>query len=193
MRLRPNGNSGMMVSSMRTFESYQQEKAWTWEHQALIRARPVAGDPKAKARFEAVRRHILGQPREAQRLRAEVLEMREKMRQSLDKSSAAQFDLKQGRGGIVDIEFMVQYAVLRWAHQHPELLEWTDNVRLLETLSRLGLLAGDTAELMTGAYKVFRAVYHRNALQDQAALIADDQLTEERAMVREAWADLMAE
>ncbi|WP_369126560.1 hypothetical protein [endosymbiont of Tevnia jerichonana] len=119
--------------------------------------------------------------------------MREKMRQSLDKSSAAQFDLKQGRGGIVDIEFMVQYAVLRWAHQHPELLEWTDNVRLLETLSRLGLLAGDTAELMTGAYKVFRAVYHRNALQDQAALIADDQLTEERAMVREAWADLMAE
>ncbi|KRT55685.1 Glutamine synthetase adenylyltransferase [endosymbiont of Ridgeia piscesae] len=193
MRLRPNGNSGMMVSSMRTFESYQQEKAWTWEHQALIRARPVAGDPKAKARFEAVRRHILGQPREVQRLRAEVLEMREKMRQSLDKSSAAQFDLKQGRGGIVDIEFMVQYAVLRWAHQHPELLEWTDNVRLLETLSRLGLLAGDTAELMTGAYKVFRAVYHRNALQDQAALIVDDQLTEERAMVREAWADLMAE
>ncbi|MES9976773.1 MAG: bifunctional [glutamate--ammonia ligase]-adenylyl-L-tyrosine phosphorylase/[glutamate--ammonia-ligase] adenylyltransferase, partial [Candidatus Thiodiazotropha sp.] len=112
MRLRPNGNSGMMVSSLETFETYQHNSAWTWEHQALVRARVVAGDKRINDRFEAIRRQVLGRQRDPARLQGEVVEMREKMRASLDKSNPDQFDLKQGTGGIVDIEFMVQYTVL---------------------------------------------------------------------------------
>jgi [glutamine synthetase] adenylyltransferase / [glutamine synthetase]-adenylyl-L-tyrosine phosphorylase len=191
MRLRPNGNSGMMVSSLETFETYQHQGAWTWEHQALIRARVVAGDQRVKTRFEAIRQDIIGQPREAEKLRAEVVEMREKMRTSLDKSSADRFDLKQGVGGIVDIEFMVQYTVLWWAHDHPDLLVWTDNIRLLETLSRLGLLSDNAAERLMGVYKVLRAAYHRSALQDQPPLVSSAKLTEERALVQDIWSCLM--
>jgi glutamate-ammonia-ligase adenylyltransferase len=191
MRLRPNGNSGMMVSSLETFEAYQQQSAWTWEHQALIRARVVTGDERIKARFGAIRRRIIGRPRDAAKLRAEVVEMREKMRDSLDKSTPTLFDLKQGSGGIVDIEFMVQYTVLRWAHDHSELLSWTDNMRLLETLSRLGLLSGNAAERLMGIYKVLRAAYHRSALQDQPPLVESGNLAEERAMVQDIWSCLM--
>jgi [glutamine synthetase] adenylyltransferase / [glutamine synthetase]-adenylyl-L-tyrosine phosphorylase len=191
MRLRPNGNSGMMVSSLEMFENYQRDNAWTWEHQALIRARVVAGDARVGERFETIRKAIIGQVREAEKLRGEVVEMREKMRTSLDKSSAEQFDLKQGVGGIVDIEFMVQYSVLRWAHAYPDLLVWSDNIRLLETLSRLGLLSDHAAEHLMGIYKVLRAVYHRNALQDLPALIEQGRLTEERALVQDVWSCLM--
>ncbi len=191
MRLRPNGNSGMMVSSLETFETYQHRSAWTWEHQALIRARVVAGDERVKARFEALRREIIACPREVEKLRAEVLEMREKMRAGLDESSPERFDLKQGVGGIVDIEFMVQYAVLRWANDHPELLAWTDNIRLLETLSRLGLLSDNAAERLMGVYKVLRTAYHRSALQDKPPLVANEKLTEERALVQDIWYGLM--
>jgi [glutamine synthetase] adenylyltransferase / [glutamine synthetase]-adenylyl-L-tyrosine phosphorylase len=191
MRLRPNGNSGMMVSSLEMFETYQRNSAWTWEHQALIRARVVVGDERVKARFDEIRRQIIGQPRDAQKLRAEVVEMREKMRASLDKSTPEQFDLKQGAGGIVDIEFMVQYTVLRWAHEHPELLVWSDNIRLLETLSGLGLLRNGAAQRLMGAYKAMRAAYHRSALQNQPALLESDRLADERVLVQDIWSYLM--
>jgi glutamate-ammonia-ligase adenylyltransferase len=187
LRLRPNGNSGMLVSSMKTFESYQAQRAWTWEHQALVRARVVAGDARVDARFEAIRRDILSRRREPQKLRAEVAEMREKMRANLDKSKPGVFDLKQGRGGIVDIEFMVQYAVLRWACEHPDLLNWTDNIRLLETLSRHALLSGDAADRLMDAYRALRAAYHRSALQDQPALIDAARLRTEQRLVSRIW------
>ncbi|MCU7924638.1 MAG: bifunctional [glutamate--ammonia ligase]-adenylyl-L-tyrosine phosphorylase/[glutamate--ammonia-ligase] adenylyltransferase [Candidatus Thiodiazotropha sp. (ex Dulcina madagascariensis)] len=191
MRLRPNGNSGMMVSSLETFETYQRNSAWTWEHQALVRARVVAGDRPVEARFEAIRRSIIGQRRDTDKLQGEVVEMREKMRASLDKSDPHRFDLKQGVGGIVDIEFMVQYTVLRWAHDYPDLLVWTDNIRLLETLSGLGLLSDHAAERMMGIYKVLRAAYHRSALQDLPAVVEVEKLTEERALVQDIWSCLM--
>ncbi|WP_369161704.1 bifunctional [glutamate--ammonia ligase]-adenylyl-L-tyrosine phosphorylase/[glutamate--ammonia-ligase] adenylyltransferase [Candidatus Thiodiazotropha sp. LNASS1] len=191
MRLRPNGNSGMMVSSLETFETYQHNSAWTWEHQALVRARVVAGDKRINDRFEAIRRQVLGRRRDPARLQGEVVEMREKMRASLDKSNPDQFDLKQGTGGIVDIEFMVQYTVLRWAHDYPELLVWTDNIRLLETMSKLGLLNDYAAERMMGIYKVLRAAYHRSALQDLPALVEIEKLAEERALVQDIWSCLM--
>jgi glutamate-ammonia-ligase adenylyltransferase len=191
MRLRPNGNSGMMVSSLETFETYQRNSAWTWEHQALVRARVVAGDARVASRFEAIRRDIIATQRDGDKLQGEVVEMREKMRTTLDKSDDELFDLKQGPGGIVDIEFMVQYTVLRWAYIHPELLVWTDNIRLLETLSKLGLLSNHAAERMMGIYKVLRAAYHRSALQDQPALVAGGKLTEERALVQDIWSWLM--
>jgi len=191
MRLRPNGNSGLLATSLQAFETYQFNHAWTWEHQALIRARMVAGDPGVGERFAAIRRAVLGQPRETEKLRAEVVEMREKMRANLDKSRPGCFDLKQGAGGIVDIEFMVQYQVLLWAGEHPGLLEWTDNIRLMETLAALDLMAGTTAEKLIQAYRSLRAAYHRNALQEESALISDAALTAERHFVAQTWNELM--
>lgn len=187
MRLRPNGNSGMLVSSLVAFEKYQQDEAWTWEHQALVRARAVAGDPGVIAHFDAIRKEILCQKRDLDKLRADVLEMREKMRDNLDKSTDEIFHIKQGAGGLVDIEFIVQYAVLRWANEYPGLTRWSDNMRLLDTLAELSLLEGRSAELLQNAYCVFRAVTHRKALQEDSSVIPVDQLAEERQMVRDIW------
>lgn len=191
MRLRPNGNSGMLVSTLDTFERYQKENAWTWEHQALIRARVVAGDPIATVRFNAIRHAQLCQPRDAESLLQDVIEMRDKMRQSLMKTQVGLFDLKQGLGGIVDIEFMVQYSVLRWANKYPDIIEWTDNIRLLEKLSEHQLMSGEQAKDLASAYRAFRAVYHRKALQEQVSLVADDVLVTEREQVLAIWQVLM--
>jgi glutamate-ammonia-ligase adenylyltransferase len=191
MRLRPNGASGMLVSSLDAFDEYQRHQAWVWEHQALIRARVVAGDSAVSRRFEEIRREVLAQAREPEALRAEVTRMRARMRTELIQSTAGRFDLKQGLGGIADIEFMVQYFVLRWAHEYPDLLDFTDNVRLLEGLSRNRLLEGAAAEELANAYRAFRAAYHRNALQEQPGLVSDGMLMDERRRVAEIWRDLM--
>ncbi len=191
MRLRPDGSKGMLVRSLTAFAAYQESDAWTWEHQALVRARPVAGDPLLAQRFGEVRHAILCRKRDPDTVRTDVREMREKMRLTLDRTNATQFDLKQGAGGIADIEFMVQYAVLRWAAKHPELTRWTDTIRLLETLERLGLLPDQAASDLRDVYKVLRAVYHRNALQEQPKTIPIDQLQSERERVREFWCVLM--
>ena len=193
MRLRPNGNSGMLVSSLNAFEHYQMKEAWTWEHQALIRARAVSGDPAVIRRFQAIRKNVLCRPRDEHVLRKDVREMREKMAAKLDASSDTQFDIKQGAGGLVDIEFLVQYAVLRWAHEYPDLIEWTDNARLLDALQEHRLLAGTSAELLFGAYSVFRAISHRRALQEEKAIVRQDELGEERSMVRDIWQQMMTE
>jgi glutamate-ammonia-ligase adenylyltransferase len=187
MRLRPNGESGLLVSSLRAFERYQQEDAWTWEHQALVRARPVAGDPVLAEAFARVRREVLCQERDPEVLARDVREMRQKMAVRLDRSDAEYFDIKQGRGGLVDIEFLVQYAVLRWAHAHPALTEWTDNARLLERLGELGLFDAAQAERLFGIYRVYRAIVHRRALQEAPARVPAAELSEERALVCEAW------
>ncbi len=188
MRLRPNGESGLLVTPLSAFARYQREQAWTWEHQALVRARPVAGDPALIEEFERLRREVLCQVRDVDVLAHEVRKMREKMAAHLDRSDEALFDIKQGRGGLVDIEFLVQYAVLRWAHEHPELTEWTDNARLLETLGALELFEPAMAERLFGIYRVYRAIVHRRALQEEPAQVPVEELSEERALVREAWA-----
>ncbi|MCU0833836.1 MAG: bifunctional [glutamate--ammonia ligase]-adenylyl-L-tyrosine phosphorylase/[glutamate--ammonia-ligase] adenylyltransferase [Chromatiaceae bacterium] len=191
MRLRPDGNKGLLVRSFDAFAAYQSKDAWTWEHQALVRARPIAGDAALAEHFAAVRREILCRERDPQTLRREVREMRARMRRELDKGRAGRFDLKQGRGGIADIEFMVQYAVLRWASAHPDLADWTDNIRLLETLSRHALLPGDAAAELTFAYKALRAAYHRSALQEEPTVVPDGELRVERERVAELWNQLM--
>jgi len=191
MRLRPDGNTGMLVRSLTAFAHYQARNAWTWEHQALVRARPVAGDRSLAERFDQVRREILCSQREPERLRTDVRAMRERMRKELDQTRNGWFDLKQGPGGIADIEFMVQYLVLRWAEQYPDLAAWTDNVRLLETLARLDLLPGNLAEDLTDAYKALRAAYHRSALQEQPSRIPDNQLVGPREQVWALWRELM--
>jgi glutamate-ammonia-ligase adenylyltransferase len=191
MRLRPDGNKGMIARSLASFADYQAESAWTWEHQALVRARPIAGDRGLGERFGQVRAEVLRRRREPDQLREEVRSMRAKMRANLDKSRAGWFDLKQGAGGIADIEFMVQYAVLRWAAAHPELTTWTDNIRLLETLTEAGLWSESVGSDLSEAYKALRAAYHRHALQDAAGLVADDQLVAERERVVAIWQQVM--
>ena len=191
MRLRPNGNSGMLVSSIDTFEHYQHNDAWTWEHQALLRARPVAGDPEVIARFQQIRQAVLAQQRDAGQLRRDVREMRYKMRSSLERREAGKFDIKQGAGGIADIEFMVQYLALRWACDHPDLLRWTDNIRLLDTLASHRLLPEASAERMADAYRKLRAVYHRKALGQLPGVIVDSEMTQERQLVQDMWQSLM--
>ena len=171
MRLRPSGSSGLLVSHVDAFEEYQLEKAWTWEHQAIIRARAIAGDPALMDRFREIRGRVLRLPREAGALRREVADMRERMRRERLKPSADTFDLKQDRGGIVDIEFLVQYLVLLNAHRHAELLRWTDNVRLLEELTHTGVLSDADAYLLRETYLTCRQRVHRLDLQEKPARV----------------------
>ncbi len=191
MRLRPNGNSGLLVSALGGFEKYQLHRAWVWEHQALVRARVVAGDAALAEKFGSVRSQVLGQQRDGEALRREVREMREKMRRNLDKSSVEKIDIKQGKGGITDIEFMVQYAVLRWAREVPALAAWTDNSRLLEALVDAGLISASLGESLVLVYQRFRGVYHRLALQEQAGMVDRETLQQERQLVRQAWRQIM--
>jgi glutamate-ammonia-ligase adenylyltransferase len=189
-RLRPSGNAGLLVTSLNAFEHYQLNEAWTWEHQALIRARAVAGDQSVCKRFTAMRRKVLCLPRDPTRLREDILSMRERMRKQLDRSDAEHFDLKQGLGGMTDIEFLVQYVTLRWAHQWAELVDVTDNLRLLDALNEFQIIGSDTCAVMYNAYFAFRAEVHKAALQDDAALVESHALREHRDGIRRLWAQL---
>ncbi|MBL4608273.1 MAG: bifunctional [glutamate--ammonia ligase]-adenylyl-L-tyrosine phosphorylase/[glutamate--ammonia-ligase] adenylyltransferase [Pseudomonadales bacterium] len=186
-RLRPSGASGLMVSSMEAFASYQSGRAWTWEHQALVRARVVAGSEDVATRFLAIRQQILVAPREQNTLLEEVVLMRDKMKQHQSKVKPGFFHLKHGDGGIVDIEFMVQYEVLRWAAEHPQLLDFTDNVRILETLSKLGLMSATETEILRDAYLEYRSATHRCALQNQNPEVDADSFAVQQAAVTQVW------
>ena len=196
MRLRPNGESGLLACSFSAFEKYQQETAWVWEHQALVRARVIAGDQNLAEKVEKCRAAVLKKHRETEALRAEVVTMREKMRDHLrpkdtETENHPEFDLKHGSGAIVDIEFMVQYAVLIWSREHPSLSRYTDNIRLLESLREVGVLSKPESEGLIDAYKVFRSHGHRLALQQQKARLPLSELQLERHHVRAMWAKLM--
>ncbi len=192
MRLRPSGNSGLLVSSLTAFEKYQRNEAWTWEHQALTRARVVAGGERLAADFEALRCQLLQEPREEAKLRTEVVEMREKMRAHLGtkgdvEARARQFHLKQDAGGIVDIEFLVQYSVLAWAHKAPGLTRWSDNIRILESLQAEGLMPSEEVAQLIEAYKVFRSAGHRLALQNQSGVVGGEEYASQREDVTRLW------
>ncbi len=187
MRLRPDGASGLLVTNLKSYRDYQLKKAWLWEHQALVRARVVAGDPQIAEQFDVIRREVLSQQRDHEVLRKEVLDMRIRMRKELSKEKKGLFDLKQGAGGIVDIEFMVQYGVLAWAFEKPELLEYTDNIRLLEALASADLMAKSDVEVLSDAYRTFRARLHKIALQEQPGLVDIEEYSELSAAVRRIW------
>jgi len=192
MRLRPSGNSGLLVSSLTAFARYQREQAWTWEHQALLRARPVAGSEALAQEFERLRQEILSSHHDREDLRRQVVEMRAKMRAQLaSKASDNRFNIKQDRGGIVDIEFMVQFAALAWASEYPELVVYSDNIRILEALAAAGLMSGDEAGLLVDAYKNYRATGHRLGLQQQEAVLPADALAKDRQQVITLWQKLM--
>ncbi|WP_137887109.1 bifunctional [glutamate--ammonia ligase]-adenylyl-L-tyrosine phosphorylase/[glutamate--ammonia-ligase] adenylyltransferase [Pseudomonas sp. 2FE] len=202
MRLRPSGASGLLVSSLGAFQRYQENEAWTWEHQALVRARVLVGCPRVAAAFEQVRAQVLGRARDLATLRLEVSEMRAKMRDNLGSKetaagtaanafeAAAPFDLKQDAGGIVDIEFMVQYAALAWSREYPALLQYTDNIRILEGLEHAGLIPSTDATLLQEVYKAYRAAAHRLALQKQAGIVSGEQFHLERREVMRIWREL---
>lgn len=186
-RLRPSGNAGTMVSSLQGFLAYQTERAWTWEQQALVRARCVAGDPGLGERFEAHRRELLCRQRDREKVRRDVIEMRQRML-SHQKVEA---DLKRSSGGIVDIEFMVQYLVLAHAHEHPELSVWPDNVRILEAAATTGVLPAATASGLTEAYLALRAEAHRRALDLPDRARAEQLLKTHEELVRGTWSNLL--
>jgi len=191
VRLRPSGAAGMLVTSIEAFAEYQQREAWTWEHQALVRARAVAGDPETRARFEHIRRETLRRARDPAKLGAEIIGMRLRMREELDRSTGANFDLKHGVGGITDIEFVVQYAVLRWACEYPVLCAYTDNLRLLDLIADLGLISRADSDVLRAAYFAYRAELHRCALQEIDGLVESTRFHEERQAVAAVWARVM--
>ncbi len=187
MRLRPSGDSGMLVCHVDGFSEYQHKEAWTWEHQALIRARTIVGDAALQQRFEAIRRSVLTQQRDPGELKAKVTDMRDRLRRQHIKPVQTGFDIKQGPGGIVDIEFLVQYLVLKHAHRYPEIIRWTDNVRLLQALNEAGVLGDTTAFGLRRAYLILRAMVHRLNLRQQPAIVDDDRFTAARNFVRRVW------
>jgi glutamate-ammonia-ligase adenylyltransferase len=189
MRLRPSGRAGTMVSSLDSFRDYQLDRAWVWEHQALVRARGVAGDPDLLERFEAVRREVLCQPRERESLKQEVLGMRRRMAEHHGEEEG----LKRGSGGIVDIEFMVQYLVLAHAHEYPELAVYSDNMRILETAERLDLLPARIARSLREAYLALRSEWHRSVLDLPDTNRAAEVLASHRDQVRAAWGRIFGE
>jgi len=191
MRLRPSGASGLLVSSLDSFSDYQRNQAWTWEHQALVRARPVAGDKGIAGRFTAIRRAVLSRHRDPAVLRQEVRDMRERMREAHGQHDPALFDLKQDRGGIADIEFMVQYEVLRWAHDYPDLLKWTDNIRQLEALAAARLMPQEDVQLLTDGYRFYRAIVHRLTLQEAPGVVSLAEVEAYRPGVTRLWQMVM--
>ncbi len=190
-RLRPSGRAGLLVSSFDAFAEYQRHQAWTWEHQALLRARVVAGPPALAACFSAIRREVLSREHDPLGLRREVREMRQRMQQELGSRQPGWFDLKQDRGGIADIEFMVQYTVLAHAHRYPDLLKYTDNIRQLAGLEWFGLLSSQDATLLRNAYRGLRRQLHRLTLQEQPGLVPESDVQDYRAEISELWRRLM--
>jgi glutamate-ammonia-ligase adenylyltransferase len=191
-RLRPNGASGMMVVDFKGYQNYLKNKAWVWEHQAFVRVRAVTGDAQSVDAFNTFKAAFLQQKRDVTEIQKEVVEMRQKMMDELDKSSDTVFDLKQGKGGIVDIEFMMQFLVLSYAHQYPYLCEYSDNLRVINAVSKAGLLTKQEAKWLLNSYKTYRSKYHRMALQNEKPLVLNKCYLEQRKVVQNVWKALMS-
>lgn len=195
MRLRPSGQAGMMVVSTHAFEQYQLTKAWAWEHQALVRARAICGDKAVMTTFDEIRKTVLCLPREKADVQHEVATMRHKMQDHLgsDKHTQQQglFHLKQDTGGLVDIEFIAQFAVLAYAHDYPELAVWSDNVRIFEALGKTGIVDSELCQKLTEAYLRLRQETHKLALAEQKIVVDESNWHELRAFVSHAWDKLI--
>ncbi|EAR10970.1 bifunctional [glutamate--ammonia ligase]-adenylyl-L-tyrosine phosphorylase/[glutamate--ammonia-ligase] adenylyltransferase [Reinekea blandensis] len=195
-RLRPSGNSGLLVSSLGSFMKYQQEQAWVWEHQALVRARFIAGDVRIREAFDGYRRQLICQSRDPHTLAADVVAMRQKMLDHLSSAatgeSAEVFHVKQDPGGIVDLEFLVQYLLLSHAHDHPDVAKWSDNIRSIEELARAGVLTDTEQQQWLEAYLVLRQQIHHAVLAGDSKKVPLEDMSEELVQVREriqsAWA-----
>ena len=187
MRLRPSGRAGLLVTSLSAFETYQRDGAWTWEHQALLRARALVGTPVVRTGFERIRRAVLCEAVDRESLRQDVCAMRRRMQRELSRSGADEFDIKQDRGGLADIEFLVQYWVLLLAAEIPQLVRHSDNIRQLEALAGAAIVPLETAERLTDIYRGYRRRLHRLSLCKAQAVAGSDEFTTERAEVSAIW------
>ena len=189
-RLRPSGGAGLIVSSLDGFAQYQEQQAWTWEHQALLRARPVAGDAEMAEAFNQIRRSVLMRERDGAKLRHEITAMRSRMRQE-QAHTGTDFDLKLDAGGLTDMEFLVQYWVLAHAHKHPKLLDWTDNIRNLEGLTASGLIPDTRGGFIADTYRDFRRRVHRLTLEGRPARVPPEEAEPVRGQVRALWTEVL--
>jgi glutamate-ammonia-ligase adenylyltransferase len=187
MRLRPSGSAGVLVTHIHSFGEYQLNQAWPWEHQALIKARTVSGDDRVGRLFASIRETILSLTRDASGLQAAISDMRERMRKERKIAGNSGFDLKNDPGGLIDIEFLVQYLILLNAHRHPALVKWTDAVRQLNSLALAGIIDDRTAYKLKQAYLVFRFYIHRLTLQEKPAMLPNSQFQDLRDEVRGVW------
>lgn len=192
LRLRPDGAKGLLVSSLESFSAYQRERAWTWEQQALVRARAVAGDEALAHAFEQLRAQVLGMPREPGPLAADVIAMRERMRNELDRSRAGSFDLKQGEGGLVDLEFLLQAGVLRHASSATQVLATTRTPELIAALADCGFFDQARAADLQHAHQTLLQRALGCTLDGRARQVPEDTaLAQARASVRHAWRDCL--
>lgn len=181
LQLRPDGNSGLLVSTVAAFEEYQQQKAWVWEHQALTRARFVAGDQEIGEAFESIRLQVLEQVRDVKVLKNDIANMREKMRE-VHPAKVGQFDVKHGFGGIIDVEFLVQYLLLSYMSNYQQLTENIGNIALIKRCAELKLLTQEEAELLIEAYRAFRQIIHRSKLQSEDAVVLTSQESQQSVL-----------
>ena len=187
VRLRPQGDAGLLACSLDSFADYQMNEAWTWEHQALVRARAVYGENDLIKRFNQIRHDVLCKPRDENQLKTEVREMREKMRNHLGTTQAELFNLKIDEGGIGDIEFLSQYLVLNYANSHPKMTTWSDNVRILELATHYQIMDSHEAEQLTQAYIDMRNQIHQLALQLLPSTVNSSQFYSEKQIVKQSW------
>jgi [glutamine synthetase] adenylyltransferase / [glutamine synthetase]-adenylyl-L-tyrosine phosphorylase len=196
VRLRPSGKGGLLVTSISAFAEYQRYEAWTWEHQALLHARAVAGAARLRAEFESIRLEVLADYVKRESLRTEVRNMRERMRKELSKGTAGRrhaghFDIKQDAGGVADIEFLAQYWALRWAKDYPPVALFSDTIRQLESVASANLVPQATVDVLTAAYRAFRGRSHHLSLAGAAAIVPDTEFVSERAAVTRIWNESM--
>ncbi len=191
-RLRPSGKGGMLVTNIQAFAEYQQKDAWTWEQQALLHARAVAGSPELRARFEDVRLEALRNYVRRETLRAEVASMRERMRKELSRAKPGELDIKQDAGGIADIEFLAQYWALLWAKEKPPVAMFSDTIRQLESVASANLVPQATVDILTGAYREYRTRSHHLSLESREPVVPATEFVDTRAAVTRIWNETMA-
>ena len=192
VRLRPSGKGGLLVTNIGAFAQYQQKEAWTWEHQALLHARAVAGAKALRAQFEAVRIDILCCHVRHDTLRDEVRNMRERMRKELSKGGRGQFDIKQDAGGVADVEFLAQYWALKWARTHPPVAMFSDTIRQLESVASADLVSQGIVDTLTESYRAYRTRSHHLSLAGDPPIVSENEFTAERAAVVRIWDEAMA-
>jgi len=186
-RLRPGGNRGILVQSLAGFREYEFQEAWTWEHQSLLRARAIAGEETLRAQFEEARIEVLRKAVKRDGLQEAVRNMRARMRENLSKAKPGEFDLKQDPGGIADIEFLVQFWMLRWADRYPEIVIFSDNIRQLESLASGNLVPQSTVDFLVETYRKYRHRLHRLSLDGAKNIVGADEFVQERKGVVEIW------